>query len=93
MTRRDVDRLLKRRGLTELHGPEVNRAFEAFRKRCAGLEEVAWQTNSYSPAAIAAAFQQFGFDCYTQGLMDATDIALRFPHLLPESNQPTGDCT
>lgn len=82
MNRHQLDQLLKRHGLVRLECSEViNRAFEVFQQRTRGLAEVAWQSNNHTPDAIATGFEQFGFDCYTQGLVDAFAIARDFPQL------------
>lgn len=82
MTRHQLGQLLKRHGLVRLENSEpVRRAFEVYHKRTQGLAEVAWLSNNWSPEQIGKAFEQFGFDCYTQGLVDAASMALQHPQV------------
>ncbi len=82
MTRHQLDQLLKRHKLVRLENSEaVRRAFKVYRERTRGLAEVSWQSNNWSPDRIGAAFEQFGFDCYTQGLVDAASMAAQHPQL------------
>jgi hypothetical protein len=80
-----MQRLLARHGLTRTgHSAEVAAAFEVFKRRTAGLCAVAWELKASSPDGVGAAFEQFGFDCYTQGALDAVEACRRRPEFLQE---------
>lgn len=80
-----LERLLNRYALTQLESSaEVAAAFDVFKRRTAGMSELAWELKANSPERVGEAFEQYGFDCYTQGLIDGVEACRRRPELLAE---------
>lgn len=80
--REKFDRFLARRGIVQMKGPEAQAAYAVYQERTDGFLDVAWHKHGWTPAKLKEAFDQFGFDCYTQGCIDgATTVKMR-PELL-----------
>ena len=67
------DRMLKRLGLTKIMVPAG--VCDVVEKRIAGLWEVAYYGCDIE--RLPQAIKRYGFDCYTQGLLDATTPVMR----------------
>lgn len=73
--------LMRRFKLVELRSPETAAAFAIFQQRTSGFLEVAWR-DAWSPATLQKAFDQYGFDCYTQGCVDGATTAMMRPEVV-----------
>jgi len=74
--------IMRRFDLSELPpSPETAKAFEIFKERTKGFQEMAW-LSAWRPEAIAKAFEQYGFDCYTQGCLDGVQTAMLRPEVV-----------
>lgn len=80
--REQVDRFMSRHGIVEMKGPEAQAAHAAFKERTDGFLDLAWHKHGGSPEGIQAAFEQYGFDCYTQGCIDGVTTAKMRPDLI-----------
>lgn len=67
------DRMLKRLGLTKMMVPAG--VGDVVERRIAGLWEVAY--HGCDIERLPQAIKRYGFDCYTQGLLDATTPVMR----------------
>lgn len=66
--------LMKRFGLERIAMPAG--VGDVVAKRIQGLWEIHYHS-AYSLEQLPAAIKSYGFDCYTQGLLDATEPAVR----------------
>jgi hypothetical protein len=80
---KEFDRLLRRHGLesSKFEGAMAQRAMEVFKERTAGLLEVAWQLHGWQLENLQRVVEQYGFDCYHQGVMDGARVATDRPEL------------
>lgn len=73
--------IMRRFDLSELPPcPEAAKAFEIFKECTKGFLEMA-RLAAWRPEALPKAFEQFGFDCYTQGCIDGAQAAMMRPEL------------
>lgn len=80
--RQKYTHFLARHGIVELNGPEIQAALAVFRERTEGFLDVAWYKHGWTPEKLKEAFEQYGFDCYSQGCVDgATTVKMR-PELI-----------
>lgn len=84
--REQYARFLSRRGIVEMRGPEVQTALAVFKERTDGFLDIAWHKHGWTPEKLAQAFEQYGFDCYTQGCIDCATTARMRPELVEYLN-------
>lgn len=84
-------RIMKRFGLERIRVPAA--VGDVVEKRIRGL----WEANYCNSTleSLPATIKRYGFDCYTQGLLDATSprVRARIEKLALEGIIPPMDCT